>query len=186
MISRLPMVLCVVQVMQTDWMWLPVGTYDEILNQKVPISFPPEMGFLVWLPCMGRSAESLPYILEMQNYIFLESWKTGLWNEPQNNVPGLTNNELIFLESSTFPSASVPISSCLEVQKELSVQSQLRFIPKLHNQGFTCRVFYQIMKPILLCRLRPVCAGRYYTVILPGTRWHTVFGFWIMQQLYCH
>ena len=66
MISSLQRVLCVVQVLQTDWLW-PVETYDEILNQKVIINFLPEIGVLVWLPCTGRSAESLPYILDIQN-----------------------------------------------------------------------------------------------------------------------
>ena len=35
------------------------------------------MGVLVRLPCTGRSTESLPYILDMQNYIFLQSWNQG-------------------------------------------------------------------------------------------------------------
>ena len=103
------------------------------------------------------------------------------------NFPGPTNNELIFLEFSTFSSAAVPkILSSLEYQKKLSVQSQLRFIPKLHNQGYTCSVLYQILIPTVLRRLRLVCAGICYAVIHPGTLWDTMFGFWIMHQLYCH
>ena len=88
----------------------------------------------------------------------MESWKKGLWNEPQKHllVPGPTNNELIFLESSMFSSAAVPkILISLDYQKNLSVQSQLIFIPKLHNQGFTCRVFFQIMKPLFFVSCAP-------------------------------
>ena len=129
-----------------------------------------------WGTCCGSSFPFLPQIPRVsirgisQNYIFLESWRTRLWK----HLPGPINNELIFLEFSMFPSAVVPkISSSLEYQKELSAQSQLRFIPKLHNEGFTCRAFYQIMKPPLLCRLCPVCAGRCYMVIHPGKLWDT-------------
>ena len=187
MIFRLQKVLCMAQALQTDWMWTPVETYDEILNQKVTINFPPEMGVLVWLPCTGRSAESLPYILDIKNYIFLESWKTGLWNEPEKNLPGPTSNELIFLESSTFSSAAVPkLSSSLEYQKTLSVQSQLRFIPKLHNQDFTCRVFYQIMKSLFFVGCAPFVLDDVIRWFGPGTVGDTMFGFWIVQQLYCH
>ena len=89
-------------------------------------------------------------------YIF-GKLKDKAWYEPQKNLPGPTNNELIFLESSTFSSGAVPkISNSLEYRKELSVQSQLRFIPKLHNQGFTCRVFYQIMKPLFFVGCAPI------------------------------
>ena len=101
----------------------------------------------------------------------------------------VTLNDLIFLESSMFTSAAVPKNpSSLEYQKKRS--AQLRFIPKLHNQGFTCRVCYQVTKlnPLsFVCRaVRPVCAGRCNTVILPGTLWETMFGFWILPKLYCH
>ena len=77
------------------------------------------VGGLVWLPCTGRSAESLPYILDIINYIFLESWKTGLWIEPQKKkLPGTTNNELNFLESSSFSSATVPkLRATLSIRK---------------------------------------------------------------------
>ena len=80
----------------------------------------------------------------------------------------------------TFSNAAVKISSSLEYQKKTfseSVQSQLRFIPKLHNQGFTCTVFYPNMKLPLLCRLHPVSAGQCYTVIHPGTLWDTLLDF---------
>ena len=66
------------------------------------------------------------------------------------------------------------IRAVLSIRKNFLFQ---RFSPKLHNQGFTCRVVYQKMKPPLLCRLRPVCAGQCRRVIRPWTLWDTLFGF---------
>ena len=49
------------------------------------------------------------------------------------------------LSSARFPAQPFPkFQAVLCKRKELSVQSQLRFIPKLHKQGFTCSVLYQI------------------------------------------
>ena len=119
--------------------------------------------------------------------IFWKAERQGFGMNLKKKLPGPTNNELIFLESSTFSSAVVPKTwSSLESQKGLSVQRQLRFSLKLHYQGFPCKVFYQIMKPPVLCRLCPTCAGQCYTVIHSGTLWDTLFEYWIMQQLYCH
>ena len=139
-------------------------------------------GGLVLLPCTGCRAQSLPYILDIQNYIFLKDEWQGIGMNFKK-IPGPTKKELIFLESSTFSSAAVPkVSSSLKNQKERSVQSQLRFILKLHNQGFTSRVFYKFMKPHLVCRLRPVCVGRRTRSIHPETLGILFLDFELMQD----
>ena len=173
MTSRLQKVLYMAQALQTDWMWPPVKTYDEILNQKVDINFLPEMGVLEW-PCTGRIAESLPSFLGIQKlHIFWKAERQGFrmnLNEVYLDQPIVSWSSLspACFQAQSFPKFRAAFR--LQYQKEFSVQS-------LHNQGFTCRVFYQILKPPLLCRLRPVCAGRCYTVIHPGKLWDTLFSF---------
>ena len=170
---------------ECDVLWRPIVRFS--IKRWLPVStFPRSGGFGVTTVQGVQRREFALYPGYTKLDIF-EKLKHRALEWTSKNLSGPTNNELIFLESSTFSSVAFPkISSSLEHQKELSVPSQLRLIPKLHNQGFTCRVFYQIMKSPLLFRLCPVCAGRCYTVIHPGTLRDTLFGFWIMQQLYCH
>ena len=83
MISRLQKVLCMAQALQTDWMW-PPGCGDLLWDSqsKSDQQLSPEMGVLVWLLCTGRSAESLPYILDKQNYRGVAIGGSGGSDEP--------------------------------------------------------------------------------------------------------
>ena len=153
---------CVVgstQALIADWLIVTSSCGDQWWDSQSKrawlSTFPPEMGVLVWLPCTGRSAENLPYILDVQNYILLDSWKTRAleWTSEKNYL-----DQPIWVD---LPWVQRGFKRCRSPSFEQSwvSESQLNGSfrdPKLHNQGFTCRVFYQIMKPLLiLCRLCP-------------------------------
>ena len=163
---------------ECDLLWRPMMRFSI---KKWLSTFPQKLGFRCDYCARGAAQRVCLTSWIYKTKYFWKAEEQGFGLNLKNLYLDRADNELIFLEFSMFPSAVVhKISSSLECQKELSVQSQLRFIPKLHTQGFTCRVFYQIMKPPLLCRLRPVCAGRCYTVIHPGKLWDTWFGYWVM------
>ena len=89
---------------ECDLLWRPMMRFSI---QKWLSTFPQKLGFGVTTVHEARRRE---FALHhgYTNYIFLESWRTGLWNEPQKHLPGPTNNELIFIEFSMLPSAVVP------------------------------------------------------------------------------
>ena len=97
-------------------MWPPVRPMMRFSIKKWLSPFPGNGSFGVTIVQEAQRRE-LALLLHhgyVKPHIFGKP-KGRLWNEPQKHLPGPTNNELIFLESSTFSSPAVPkISSSLE------------------------------------------------------------------------